>query len=257
MIAELKRVMTVKNVFVWLTISVLLPLITFISKMNSYVFLKPIDVFYTMLDEFIPLLFPVLVIVIYLISFSHEQKNHFILVTRPRVPLNVYILSKGLINGFLTGAVIFFMVFLSFIFALYIEPHLHIIDYSTMSAMYHGESQEVTFSQLLSLGSFAYGLCYSFWVSLNAIVYATIAFLLMLLIKSTFLALSTPFLFYHVFNFVAGVLGVPQFSPISTLFPFNIEQQPLWTVFLPFIVLLLILGTLFYNAIHHQEDWMI
>ncbi|WP_152080807.1 ABC transporter permease [Sporolactobacillus terrae] len=257
LLTELKRAITFRNLFVWITIIALLPLVTFGIKMHGYVFLKPLDVFYAMLDGFIPLLFPILVIVIYLISFSQEQKNHFILFTRPRIPLNIYILSKGLINGFLTGAVIFFMVFLSFLFALYIEPHLKLIDYSTMSTMYRGEGRVVTFSQVLSLGSFTYGVCYSLWVSINAIVYATLAFLLMLLIKSTFLALSAPFLFYHVFNFVTGVFGVPQFSPISTLFPFNIEQQPLWTVLLPFIFLLFVLCVLFFTAIRHQEDWMI
>lgn len=222
-----------------------LPTISFFSMIHGYIFHEPIELFQSIISAFIPLLFPVFILIIYLPDLWYEQKNNFISYTQPRVSLRIYILSKGLINAFLTCFITFLMIFLSFVFARYIEPNLGIINYVTSS----GGQSAVTFSQLLSVGDFTYGLVYSLRVSINAIVYSTIAYLLMLLKRSNFIALSVPFVFHHVFNFVSGVLGVPNFSPLSTIFPFSIDQQPLWTVLIPFSFLLISLIALLLFAL--------
>ncbi len=159
------------------------------------------------------------------------------------VSQQIYILSKGIINAFLTGFIVFLMVFLSFILA-------SSINYSSSEMFYY----EFTFSQLLSAGDYIYVLIYSLWVSINAVVYSTITYLLLHLIRSSFIALLLPFLFYHIFNFISGVLGVPEFSPISTIFPFNIVQQPLWTVLVPFSFLLISLIFLFLFTIRNLKS---
>ena len=140
----------------------------------------------------------------------------------------------------------FTIIFIQFIFIIYIDPYLGVIDYSQGSTFLSQQSTSnpVTFYQFLKYGNLTYGLVYSIWVGLNAVIYSTIAFTSLLIARSGFLALSLPFLFYHVFNFITGVLGVGKFSPISTIFPFNIKLQPLWTVSIPFFVLILILVTL-------------
>lgn len=254
MFVELRRSCTVKNLLIWLII-LMMPFITFYSIKTGYRFNGPVDLFQEMIGQFIPLLFPVFIIVIYLPSFLEEQKYSFITYTRPRVPIQTYILSKGLTNALLTSGIIFLMVFLAFIFAMYIEPMLGIIAYQPLRP---GEvTSGVTFSQFLSAGNFTYGFVYSLWVSVNALLYSTIAFMLMLIIRSQFIALSIPFLFYHVFNFVTAIIGEPRFSPISTVFPFNIIQQPLWTVLIPFSFLLAVLIGLVIYVIRSQEEWVI
>ncbi|WML27386.1 ABC transporter permease [Neobacillus sp. OS1-33] len=239
LMVELKRCITSINLLIWAIIIILIPAISFFQYKDGYMFYNQIELFQSIVSGIIPLLFPVIVIFIFLQTFIQELKNNYITYVQPRIPKNVYLLSKGITNALLTALVTFMMIFIPFIFAVYIEPKLGIVKYAP-SSFFQGSS-DVTFSQFLFLGKMSYGVIYSLWVTINAVVYSTISFSLLLLIKSRFIALSAPFLFYHIFNFIAGVLGVARFSPISTVFPFNIEQQPLWTVLIPFLVLLLIL----------------
>ncbi|BBW97136.1 ABC transporter permease [Geobacillus icigianus] len=255
LMVELKRALTKKNILFWLGLIVLLPTARFYMVKDGYQFYKPIEVFHETVSGIIPLLFPVIAIIIYLPSFLQEQRNKFITYTRTRVPLHTYIISKGLINALLTGLVIFLLIFLPFVFIVYFEQKLGIIHYNSSNE--HMRIPAVTFSQFLSYGEFTYGLVYSLWVALNGVVYSTIAFLLLLNVSNPFVALSIPFLFYHLFNFVTGLLNFAVFSPLSTIFPFNIEQQPLWTVFVPFSLLLIILTIVLVFSIRNENEWMI
>ncbi|MGZ0084481.1 ABC transporter permease [Caldibacillus thermoamylovorans] len=252
---EWKRACTVKNVFMWTTIVLLLPTVRFCMISEGYQFYQPVEVFQETISAIIPLLFPVLVILIYLPSFVQEQRNHFITYTRMRIPLNTYLLSKGVINAFLTGFVLFLLIFLPFLFIMYVEPRLGIIYYTPIDEKTHIPA--TTFSSFLSYGDFTYGLIYALWVSINGVVYSTIAFMLLLTLSHPFVALSFPFVFYHIVNFVTGILNVPMFSPLSTIFPFNIEEQPLWTVLVPFTFLLIIFIGIFVFLVRNQKEWMI
>lgn len=109
----------------------------------------------------------------------------------------------------------------------------------------------------MAYGDLTYGLIYSLWVSVNALVYSTIAFMLLLVVDNPFIALSAPFLYYHIFNFITGVFATPWFSPLSTIFPFNIIEQPLWTVLVPFSLLLFIIIGLYVFIIRNRKEWMI
>jgi hypothetical protein len=253
---ELKRAIKIKNVLKWLIIILAIPLSSFYFVMEGYYYFNSVEVFQEMVGLIIPLIFPVLAVFIYLPIFVQEQKNNFITYTRPRIPLNLYILSKGLMNVFLTGLILFLMVFFSFVFAVFIEPnHLQIVALS--SPLEGNYSNNVSFSQLLKHGELIYGLVYSIWVALNAILYTTISFLLILIMRRPFVALSVPFLFYHVFNFVVGVFGAARFSPLSTIFPFNIEQQEMWTTMVPFTLLIIVTSILYIFVVRNREDWMI
>ncbi|WP_394530947.1 ABC transporter permease [Priestia aryabhattai] len=253
---EFKRAINVKNVLTWLLIILIIPLIAYYPIRQGYRFYSPIEVFQEILGGFIPLIFPVLAIIIYLPNFWKEQRDNFITYTRPRISLSSYILSKGIINAIFTGLIIFLMLLFSYIFVQFIEPYfLGIVEYSNSSG--NNQPSNVTFSQFLKYGDSTYFFAYAIWVTLNAIVYTTISFLLMLILRRTFIALSVPFLIYHIFNFVAGILGVARYSPLSTIFPFNIEQQSLWTVLVPFAFLIIICLILYLVVIRNKEDWMI
>nr|WP_259547126.1 ABC transporter permease [Heyndrickxia oleronia] len=253
---DFKRAFTMKNILIWLFIILIVPVLSFYPIRKGYMFFNSIEVFQEMVGGIIPLIFPVLVIIIYLPNFLQEQKNNFITYTRPRIPVSIYILSKGIINAILTGFIIFSMMFFSYIFAVYIEPnYLHVIEYS--QPIEGNYNSNVTFSQFMDYGTVTYTFVYSLWVTINGVVYTTIAFLLMLIIRLPFVALSAPFLFYHIFNFVVGVFGVARFSPVSTIFPFNIEQQQLWTVMVPFTFLIIVVCSLLFKVTRNREDWML
>ena len=255
LVVELKRAFTKRNVFLWLSVIVLLPTIRFHMIRNGYQFYEPVEVFQETVSGIIPLLFPVIAIIIYLPSFLQEQRNNFITYTRTRVPLRIYIMSKALMNALLTGMVTFLLIFIPFIFIVYVEKHLGIINYSSPTE--NVRIPAVTFSQFLRYGDFAYGFIYSLWVAINGVVYSTIAFMLLLNVSNPFIALSLPFLFYHILNFVTGLLHVPMFSALSAIFPFNVEQQPLWTVLVPFSLLFIVLIIIFIFSIKNREEWMI
>jgi len=251
LLVEFKKAFTFKNLITWMGIILLLPLVKFFVIKGTYQFFKPIEVFQETITTYIPLLFPALVIMVYLPLFWQEKRNDFITYTRTRVPFHIYLISKALTNAYLTASVIFLLIFVPFIFSIYIEPHIGIIDYTTMDN--HTVIPEFTFSQLLPYGNIVYALIYSLWVALNAALYTTIAFMLLLVINNSFVAFSAPFLFYHIFNFITGIFGIPQYSPLSTIFPFNIVKQPLWTVGIPFLFLVMILVIIFVFFIKKRE----
>jgi hypothetical protein len=255
LLVEIKRAVTLRNLLIWLAIIILVPAVRFYTIRNGYEFYEPIEVFQETVSSFIPLLFPALTIIIFLPSFLQEQRNNFIFYTRPRIPLTTYLLSKGLVNACLTGIVTFFLIFIPFLFIQYIEPSLGIIHYTPKDQ--NAVIPNYTFSQFLLHGTFLYGFIYSLWVAVNAIVYSTIALMLLLIVNNPFVALSIPFVCYHVFNFITGVLNIPMFSPLSTIFPFNIVQQPLWTVLVPFSTLVFILIGIFTFAFLNKKEWMI
>ena len=94
-----------------------------------------------------------------------------------------------------------------------------------------------TFDQLLVYGPFVYGFIYSLWVGINGILYATLPLILCLILDHSFVALSIPFVWYQGMSFVSAVLGISKFAPLYTVFPYSIIQQELWTVFVPFPIL--------------------
>lgn len=232
--SEFKRVITWQQAIIWLALILLFPIIKFIMIKDNYVFYRQLDLFLRLNSDFIPLLFPIMMTLVYAINFLGEQKNHFIQYTRVRIPISTYFFTKIISNAILAFLAAFLMAFIPFVFSMYIEPLLGIVE------LYPTEGNPIpytTFEQLLTLGHLPYGIIYAMWVGLNGMMYATIAILLLMILEKPFIALSIPFIYYLLLNFVTQVIGYDQFSPSHTIFPFSISQQPLWTVSIPFVVL--------------------
>lgn len=233
--------MTLQRLLICLAVVFLLPAIQFLSVRTGYVFYRPVEVHTETIGSVIALLFPLLFIILYANSYALEQKENFITYTKTRVRLSHYLMAKGIVNATVVFGTAFLMIFLPFVFIVYIEPAIGLVSYYTQI---QGVVSVGTFEPFLRYGTFVYAIVYSLWVAVNAVLYATAAYVLTLLIKNSFLALSLPFLWYFVSNFAIAVLGYPQFSMSSTVFPFNIIQQPLWTVLFPFSANLLLLTVL-------------
>lgn len=243
-----KRSMIYSLALIFLPLIVILPIIN-----GSYVFNRAVDVHSQLLSESpIPLLFPLLLVPLYAGSYANEKKDHYLQYVKPRTIISEYVLAKGIVNALLTCFVTFLMIFVPFLFIQYIDPIFGYIYYETQ------------FSNPVSIGTFEivvqksvlfYGIVYSLWVGINGAIYMTLAYLLTICFKNKFVALSIPFLWWFVMNFVTAVLGIERFSPVFTVFPFSITAQPIWTIFIPFIVLILISTALMVYIKKTRKVW--
>jgi hypothetical protein len=249
---ELRKLLNINNIVFWLFIIVIFHLVKFFMIKNNYIFDRPTDTYIILLREIIPLFFPAIVVIICIPSFLGELRHNFIMYTRTRVPIQIYLFSKAIVYMVVTGIVVFLLLFLPFLFITYIEPKLGIIQYTQDVSMMR--DVRVTFFYFMKYGTLVYALVYSSWVTVNAMIYSTIAFVLLLLLDNAYLALSLPFIYYNVGNFVTAVLGLEIFSPAITIFPFNIGEQPLWTVLVPFAVLVVILLVLLLLLVKNKRE---
>lgn len=236
---ELKKAFSLKFLIVSL-ILIFLPLIVVLPMINgSYMFFRPIEVHSELISgSAIALLFPILLIPLYAGSYANEKKDNFLLYVRPRTMLSNYVVAKGLVNAIVTFAVAFLMIFIPFVFIQYIDPALNIIKYTTE---FYDPVSVGTFEFLAEKSILLYGIGYSLWVAINGALYTTIAYLLSICFKNKFVALSIPFLWWFIMNFVTAILGIEMFSLVYTVFPFTITAQPIWTVFVPFTILVLVI----------------
>lgn len=250
---ELLNALTTKNLILFAFIIFIVPLIQFLTVYNTYEFFKPIEVFEESISTIPAMVFPILAVLVYIPSFISEYKNNFLTYTRTRINLNDYLVSKGIVNAILSGIVLFLMVFVTYLFVQFIEPWLGLVNYTPISESTF--DVENVFSSLIENNSFLYATVYAIWIGLNAALYATLAYILVLSLNSIFVAISIPFMGYHLLNFVSGIFQFPQFSPLSTLFPFNITAQPIWTVFVPFTAIILINLIVYKVYISKREEW--
>lgn len=243
--SEFKKALSVRF-FLFSMVLIFLPLIVVIPIINgSYQFFRPLEVHSQLLSSSaIALLFPILLVPLFSGSYANEKKNNFLLYVKPRVRLTDYLFAKGLVNGIVTLIVVFSMIFIPFMFIKYLDLFFNVIQYE---ADYYEPVSVGTFEFLAEKSVFLYGVVYSIWVAINGALYVTVAYLFSILIKNRFVALTIPFLWWFIMNFITGILGIESFSPVYSVFPFLITSQPVWVVFVPFITLIVaIIGLLIF-----------
>ena len=233
-----------------------LPLIYFFIVHRSYEFSTSYDIFTFLLRGILELTFPILVALIYLGSFSLEIDDRFLFYTRSRISIKNYLTLKFSANLFLCFSIFFLFTFSMFLLSFYVLPHYQYIqagfaDAETSFFALNNLTAESytlshsTFTQLFAYGPLAYGLFYSTWVGMNAALYASIGFLLLLVLNNRFLALALPYIFYLVGSFMLGAIGLRIFEFHYSIFPFGFVQQPFWVPFVPFAFLVFICLLLF------------
>lgn len=258
---EINRTIIIR-IILTITALVIITISYNLYRIDQYALINRLDFFSFNMSSFIPFLFPLFTVIIFAQPFSNEFTNDFIFYTHSRIDLKDYIHNKLVTNSFVVFVSFFATIFLIFIFSYYIEPLFDLVTYqpeqliglSTQEVLRYEESM-FTFSQLVTYSPLLMGVIYSFWVGLNAVVYSTMAILTLLLIENTFIALSIPFLFYHISSFVVAVLGFENFLFDATIFPFNIEQQSLITIFPPFVIVVALnmwLYWLFIKRLNHK-----
>lgn len=250
---EFTNLWTPRSLMVYIGIIFIVPFVQFMTIRDRYEFFSPIEVFEESVSTIPAMLFPVLAILIFLPNILAEYRHNFLTYTRTRIDLSVYLVAKGLVNAILSGIVLFSMIFMTFLFVMYVEPLFHLVEYTAVTDGV--VIPTTTFSFLQEIHPMLYGFSYAVWIGVNGSLYATMAYLLILTLDNLFVAISIPFLAYHILNFVAGIFQVPQFSPLSTLFPFNITAQPIWTIFVPFLLFLSIGVGIYLFHLRPRREW--
>lgn len=250
---ELSKELSARKILIYLAIILVAPLIQFLTVYNTYQFFTPINVFEKTVSSIPSMLFPALAILVYIPTFVSEYNNNFLTYTRPRIDLKKYLIVKGIVNAMLSGIALFLMIFITYILIRFIEPFFGIINYAPMSQF--NTKIINTFSFVFGDNPLLYVLMYALWVGLNASLYATCAYILILSLENVFVAITIPFLMYHIFNFVSGILSSPEFSPLSTVFPFNIVAQPIWTVLVPFLTIAFINFLICKLVLFSRKEW--
>lgn len=245
---EVKRSGTRRTLLMALLVPLII-LLQFKQVRTGSVFTSWQGVFEESAGVIVAVAFPLLCCLVYLPTVAREIDHQFILYARTRVLLRDYLLAKGLVNALIVFTVFFGTIFVWMLFLRFVEPSLHWITYE------QGPESLTTFTQAFRTDGI-YMLVYAIWIGLNAALYATIAYLLLILSGNLLLAVGLPFLFYHLLNFAVGLFSAPQFSPISTIFPFNIIAMPLWTVLVPFSLLgLFLLGLIITGQKRTEWEW--
>ncbi|WP_256846953.1 ABC transporter permease [Paenibacillus sp. Pae108] len=236
---ELKKRLSIKVVMISLAF-IFLPLLVGLPLINgAYVFFRPIEVHSRLFEtSAISLLFPALLVPLLASSYAKEKKDHFLSYVQPRTDLSDYVVAKGLASAIVAFVVAFLMIFIPFLFIQYVDPLFNMIQYTTE---YFERVRVGTFEFLAEKSFFLYGAVYSLWVAIHGALYVTMGYLLSIYINNKFVALSIPFLWWFVGHYVTGISGLEKFSPIYTVFPFGITPQPIWTVFVPFTALILVI----------------
>ncbi|OMC71566.1 hypothetical protein BK126_05680 [Paenibacillus sp. FSL H7-0326] len=243
---ELKRRVTLKFLVVWLLITCI-PLIIAILRSGSYAFRDSLDFYTFILEDVVTLLFPFVILFIYLIFFTSEIQDRFLAYTRLRAPIESTINVKFLANGLMTFIAVFLSMIIFFLFAFYLEPFM---QFANMRPELYGLNEQNitedtynrhTFTQLLRYGTVTYGVLYSGWVALNAACYVSLGFMFVILVNNRFFALSIPFLVYFIGSFLAASFNLDPYQFTHSIFPYGYIQGPIWKSFVPFIILVLLI----------------
>ncbi|MGA3674352.1 ABC transporter permease [Lysinibacillus agricola] len=233
---EFKKIFTFNRVLTWFLIITLPVWIQYLIIHDGYSFTDNIDLYGRLLNGIGAMVFPILVLFVFTDTIIHERNNNYLTYTKIRIDFNIYLNAKIIVNALLSFGVSFLYAFLPFLFAQYVNPPVEFISNVGNSGDLQGT---VTFDQLLVYGPFVYGFIYSIWVGINGVLYATLPLILCLILDNSFVALSIPFVWYQGMSFISAVLGISRFAPLYTVFPYSIIQQELWTVFVPFTILLI------------------
>ncbi|MEK3955711.1 MULTISPECIES: ABC transporter permease [unclassified Psychrobacillus] len=250
---EFKRIFTFNRVLIWFLIITLPVWIQFLIIQDGYSFTDNIDLYGRLLNGVSAMIFPILILFVFADTIIHERNNNYLTYTKIRIDFNTYLNAKIIVNALLSFGVSFLFAFLPFVFVQYINPSFGFISDIGVSGNLPGT---VTFDQLLVFGPFVYGLIYSIWVGLNGVLFATLPIILCLLLDNSFVALSIPFVWYQGLSFISAVLGIAKFAPLYTVFPYSIIQQELWTVFVPFsILLVIVIVSYIYLKKRNSTEW--
>lgn len=244
---EIRRMLTPIRLILYLLFCAY-PFIYLAFAHRAYALSDWLDLFTFMLDVIPAVGFAIAAVVIYDVAFSETLNHRFLLYERIRMPLGRLLRIKLTANILLSFTAFVIPVLLCFIAAYQLIPHYGWIEFypntfgiADEAALNREMAARHTMGQLLVYGEWVYGIVYACWIGLNAALYSTFGFLLLLVIQRSFIALSLPFLLCMVGSFL---MPDRRFYFFYSIFPFGYIQQPIWVLFVPFAFILFLCAAL-------------
>lgn len=208
-------------------------------------------VFATAVDGFVPLLFPVLLMLVGCFRLFQELGDRFVANTRTRVRVESYVYAKLLVAMGVGFVVFFAATFLAFVVAFVIWPAIGNPGVDATGLLINGrpwqvedEFRQYTYSQLLAAGPMPFGLFYSAWVGLGAATCVALGMACLLLVKRPVIGLAMPFLLLVAQHSAVILLGQDRLSVINSLFPFGYTQVPVLVGMAPLLGLIAVVAGL-------------
>lgn len=223
-----------------LVICAVVPTQVALANVSSYALPFPLALYsLAMRNNPLGLLFALLAAIPYVVPFGEEVSHRFLTYSRTRANIRRTVVLKYFWCSLLTAAAFFFVGLLPYAVTLLAGIRYSPENYflNSPGQIAKAESEFVTFSELMAVNPWAYGLFYSAWLAVNAAVYASLALSATLLSTNRFIGLSLPWVCTLVATFVLAVLGFEEFSP-STVTPFNLDQLEPWQPVVPFVFVL-------------------
>ncbi|MDO5498147.1 MAG: hypothetical protein Q4F67_00525 [Propionibacteriaceae bacterium] len=207
------------------------------------------------------LVFPLVVALPYAFALSGQVSQNFLLYTRTRDGIGRTLGARfgaSMVVGFTVG---FLIALMTYLWAYVAEPLLGLVTYRpgdmglhTPAAVAADAAGAFTFSQLLPLGSWVFGIGYAVFLGLVGMLYSLATAACLIIMPNRFLALVTPWLVNEALTFAMAVVGLEAVSP-NAFMPFNLTQLGLGTPFLPLVALVVATAALVAVVIRRRFTW--
>lgn len=176
--------------------------------------------------EYIVFLFPLIAVLPVGWLMYYERKDNFLVYTLPRVSKKKYLFAKWIVLAGSAAVTMFIVMFAGVLTALYLKPAivpvLSLVDPVTGELISQILAHHFL-GELFADQPLMYGLLFSLWRGLLAVLIATLAFVLSLYVENIFIILTGPFIYYILENFILSVLGIPQYRLVTAIDPTTLQ----------------------------------
>lgn len=194
------------SLFIGLLIS-LIPIILVSSNTSIY---YPIEI-WLYSQTLLTMFYPLICTIPFCWELLSERKSGFLKFTLNRVSLNKYLLMRYLSSLLMVSIVIFITSFIgAFISELILVPQHQTI--------YESHIGQYLWGNILIDSPLYYAFFLSLWRIVLAGLYFTLAFLLSLFCRNSFVALTGPFIYSILENYFMSIIGCPANSMITSFY---------------------------------------
>ena len=171
---------------------------------------RPIEI-WLYSQDFFTVIYPFLCTIPFCWELLAERKGGFLRQVVSRISLNKYLTYRYL-GGLMLVNLLFFSLSLgSALIAENVIPLTH-------PSPYGSNLQIELFGNLLVNAPITYALLLSLWRILHISLYFSLGFVLSLFCKNSFIALTGPFIYSIIENYIMSILGIPQDSMTTSFY---------------------------------------
>lgn len=200
------------------------------------VFAYPLSAFATAMESPVSVVLPLIAVGLYLVRFSRELSDRFVVNVRARLDVRRYLGTKAAATAATAFLFFFIYAFVAFVAMVYVLPPTGALRFDPTGSV--AADHFARFSELWSVSPLLYGLVYAVWCGLNGVVWALVGFIAVLLVPNKLLALAVPVASVLLLSVAANLVGFDLLAPYTLWILFGYIQAPPWTALAPMAVLL-------------------